>query len=368
VGLTRREFMSRVGVLREIEPITQAAYDFQIWLDQQTPDQGVGHTDPWHLSFHGSQFPGDDPYACPRKALYRMIDIPRVPPKRWLVQIADAGKDIENRLVMAWYNAGYLLSPPPFDYLGRPAKQMQFQDESVWLTSTVDSLVVHPRSNRPTPVEVKSKYAADIEEMLRLCRGPDPQHIKQLKCQIGMTHEVGQWPVERCYNSGRLAIQIGHVGNGKSVAVCPEHRTDKCLRPEVLEPVEYGFLYYVSRDDPCDTWEFVYEYDPEFMEQGRRWLRLYREAFKQGILPQTNFEDKRFAHPFGWQWTKDEYPCKWCDYGDVCREDNKAAIAKGEPIALADSCAIELVKEVRPDYDLDLVRAAVEQRWLPVAP
>jgi hypothetical protein len=363
MGLTRKELFSRIGLLRDVEPMTQAAYDFAIWLAQQTPDQGAAHSDPWHLSFHGSEFPGDNPYVCPRKALYRMMDIPRQPPKRWLMQVADAGKDIENRLVMTWYGAGYLLSPPPFDYLGRPNKQLQFQDSEHWLTSTVDSLVLHPRMNRPAPVEVKSKYADDIEEMLRLCRGPDPQHVNQLKCQIGLTHEQGKWEVARCYNSGRLAIHIAKAGNGRPVAVCPEHRTDKCLRIEMLEPVQFGYLYYVSRDDPADTWEFVYEYDSHFMEQGRKWLAIFRKYFLSNLLPQTNLEDKRFAHPFGWQWTKDEYPCKWCDYGDICREDTKAAIKLGRTIELNESCAVELAKEVRPDYDLDLVRAAVLRRW-----
>jgi hypothetical protein len=350
-------------VLREIEPMTQAAYEFAAWLAQQTPDQGAAHTDPWHLSFHGSQFPGDADYACPRQGIYRLMDIPRMPAPRWLTQVADAGKDIENRLVMTWYGAGYLLSPPPVDFLGRPQPQMQFQDESCWLTSTVDSLTLHPRANRPAPVEVKSKYAADIEEMLRLCRGPDPQHINQLKCQIGLTHEAGRWEVKRCYNSGRLPIVIGAPGNGKTIEVCPEHRSDKCLRSEVLEPVEYGSLYYVSRDDPCDTWEFSFDYDPDFMEEGRKKLRHWREWFLQNKLPQTQFEDKRFSHPFGWMWTKDEYPCKWCSYGDICREDHKAAVKQQAPINLEDSVAVELAQEVRPDYDLDLVRQAVLRRW-----
>ena len=61
-------------------------------------------------------------------------------------------------------------------------------------------------------------------------------------------------------------------------------------------------------------------------------------------LPATNFEDKRFSHPFGWQWTKDEYPCKFCDFGQICREDHRAAVERGTNIALTESAGVEDVR------------------------
>jgi len=371
MGLSRREFAARVGLLKEVDPLTDRAYEFGQWLQSQTPDIGAAAEHPWHVSFHGSEFPGDNPYACPRRSIYRLMDIPRPLPPRWLEQIADAGKDVENRLVQKWYDAGYLLSAPPTD-----PYQTIFEDPEVWLTSTVDAIVVHPRANRPAVVEVKSKSAQDIESMLLLCRGPDPQHERQVKTQIGLAHERGQWHVKRCYNTGRLPVKLGlkdvYIPNGKTgmgeittkvVEVCPEHGSAKCLRDELLEPVQYGFIYYCSRDDPSQTWEFYYEYDPAFMAAGRKQLDMWRQWFLEGKLPQTNFEDKRFAHPFNWQWTKDEYPCKWCDYGDICREDTKAAIKLGGPIELVDSAAVEVAREVREGYDFDLVKAAIEARW-----
>jgi hypothetical protein len=373
MGLTRREFAARVGLLKEIDPLTDQAYDFAQWLASQTSDQGVAHADPWHLSFHGSQFPGDSRTACSRAAMYRLMDVPRPLMPRWLEQVADAGKDIEDRLVQKWYDAGYLISAPPTDPF-----QTSYEDPEYWLTSTVDALVLHPRSNRACPVDVKSKSAADIEAMLLLQRGPDPKHVNQIKCQIGLAHEFGPKTVRRCYNSGRVPVKrelntVVQTGNGhkwggasigKTVAeLCPEHGTDKCLREERLEPVQYGFLYYVSRDDPSQTWEFFFEYDETFMAMGRKQLAMWRDWFIQGRLPQVNFEDKRFAHPFNWQWTKDEFPCKWCDYGDVCREDTKRAIKIGEPISLAASAGVEAAMEVREEYDFDLVRMAVLKRW-----
>jgi hypothetical protein len=358
MSLTRREFYSRIGLLRKIDPLTSSAYQFSEWLEQQKPNVGAGVDTPWHLSFHGSSFPGTDPYACGRKALYSMMDIPRAPFSRTSRQVMDAGKDIEVRLVQAWYNAGYLLSPPPGDL------QLQLEDRDVWLTSTVDALVLHPEENRPEVVEIKTKYAADLQAMLHLYRGPDPKHIAQLKCQIGLAHKQLYYTVNRCHNSGRLAVNLGKlfVGGG-GIEICPEHRHNKCLKTEQLERVESGHIYYVSRDKPSDTCEFYFEHDPQFMEAGKRKLGEWRKWFETGALPQSNFSTARFSHPFNWQWTKEEFPCKWCDYGDICRADHKQASELGHPIDLSESAGIEAAKTIRADYDFDLVRAAVETRW-----
>lgn len=370
MGLNRREFLTRIGQIREIDPMTQAAYDFAAWQAQSQSDRGAAAKDNWHLSFHGSQFPGDNDHACGRQAIYRMMDIPRGMMPRWLEQVADAGKDIEDRLVMKWYNAGYLLSPPPFDVYGRRQNQMVFEDSQHWLTSTVDSLYLHPRRNRPAVCEVKSQYAEEIEKMLRLCRGPDPKHVFQLRCQIAFAHEIGPWKVKRCHNSGRLPIKrLVQLEDEKmtTLVVCPEHGNINCLVDEILEPANYGYIYYVSRDDPYDSWEFFYEYDPAFMEAGRQKLEVWRKWFLEGLLPAINFEDKRFSHPFNWTWTRSKKdpksPCEWCDYGDICREDHKAAVAQGHAIKLTESAGIRVAQEVREDYNFDLVKSAILRRW-----
>jgi hypothetical protein len=359
MGLSRQEAWSRWGLIREIEPLTQAAYDFYERLEAEKPNIGDAADTEWHLSFHGSSFPGDNPYACGRRALYTMMDIPRGGMTRRLRGQSEAGKDIEDRIVTKYYLAGYLLSAPPPPY-GK--YQTVFEDKDHWLTSTVDAIVVHPNQDRGKVVEIKSKDQDVIEQMKKLCRGPDEKHILQLKCQIGLAHEQGSWKVRRCYNSGRLAIQLGSL-NGKKPLVCPEHGGNKCLREEVLEPVEKGFLKYVSRNDPNETWEFMYEYDPDFMEAGRRKLREWIKNWEVGLLPQTEFSDKRFSHPFGWYWSKPEYPCKYCDYGEICRSDHRRAVEAGNPITLGDSEAIGLASEIRNGYELNKVREAVETRW-----
>lgn len=364
--MTRREFYSRVGLLHDVDALTTAAYNFIANKEQAESDIGAAAHDPWYVSFHGSQFPGDNPRACGRKAMYRMMDIPRPIAPRWLQQVADAGKDIEDRLVQKWYDSGYLLSKPPYNYKGEKNHQDVFEDASVWLTSTVDAIVLFPNSGAGRVCEVKSKGSDEVHEMFKLYRGPDPAHIFQLKCQIGLAHEAGGWDVKRCYNSGRLAIEIGER-EGKVVSVCPEHMHDRCLRDEHIEPPEGGTIYYVSRDWPADTWEFYYDYDPVFMEKGRAKLRDWREWFMRGELPQYNFEDKRFAHPMNWAWTKSKKdplsPCEWCDYGDICRTDNRTAIKQGKPIKLSESSGVEIAEEIREGFDLTRMRDAVLRRW-----
>lgn len=373
MGLSRGEFFARIGLLQEIDPLTDLAYRFAEAQEAGKPDQGAAAEHKWHVSFHGSQFPGDDPKACGRQAIYRLMDMPRnfgsyLFSNRKLNQIADAGKDIEDRLTQKWYEAGYLLSTPPYNPVGQKQPQDTFENGAYWLTSTVDSIVLWPRSVMPVVCEIKTKYADVIDAMKKMIRGPDEKHVKQLKTQLAMARaDAIENPrtVMRCHNTDRMAIDVaidgGPNGGYMIMSVCPQHRTGDCLYECELVPPEYGYIYYVSRDNPIDTHEFYFEYDPKFYEAGLEKLHEWREHFLSEKLPQDNFVDKRFAHPFGWKWT--EMPCKWCDYGDVCRTDNKKAIAEGQEIDLRDSAAVEESRSVRPDYDFEDVKNAVLERW-----
>jgi len=359
MGLTRAEFFSRIGMLREIDPLTTQAYRFSEILEAEQPNQGAGGGSLWHVSFHGSSFPGDDPKACPRKAIYTLMDLPRAPFNRKSRMFMDAGKDLENQLVRRWHQAGMLLSAPPDS-----RRQTEFEDREHWLTSTVDAIVARPRGTRPFVAEVKNVYGDIMHAMKMLLRGPFEDHVKQVKCQIGLAHEQGPWPVKRCINSGVLAIALNHR-DGPPIVVCPIHGGDKCLEDQELLPVEHGYLYYVSRDDPDETREFFYQYDPEFMRKGRAQLKLWRQFFEAGMLPQIDFKGK---NPMGWNWTTDDSPCKFCPFGSnrgsgVCREDHQEAVKRGEMLPMAESLAVEEAQEARPSYDLDLVRAAVLARW-----
>lgn len=356
MGLKRAEFMITVGAMREVDSLIDDAYKFVIEQERKQADRGEAHSDDWYLSFHGSQFPGDDEKACGRKALYAMIDTPRELFTRRSRQLMEAGKDIENQVVTKLYTSGQLLSNPPWEF------QTQYEEPSAWLTATLDTLALPRRFKKPYVIEHKTKYAKVIEQMLKLYRGPDPDHIKQVKVQIELAHREGPRIVKRCYNSGRLAIKLKPL-DVDAEFVCPEHFHTDCLHEEEILPPDYGYLYYISRDKPDDTWEFFFERDPKFFDAGIAQLHEWRESFIAGVLPTTQLEKAgQRGHPFGWQWSLD--PCRYCDYkAKMCRPDHEAAVKQGAPIRLEDSAAVDQAKIVRKDYDFDLVRKAVLNRW-----
>jgi hypothetical protein len=365
MGLTRGELFARVGLLREIEPLVVESYAFYERLQRGESDRGHGREHDWHVSFHGSAFPGDSDIACGRQQLYRMMDIPREPFGRRGRQFVEMGKDFEDALVWKWYWAGRLLSAPP------NKEQTQYEDPDVWLTTSTDAIVLPTKRHSSGVVcEVKEKFARDLDAMKSLIRDPDFPHVKQVKCQIGMAHEnIEGWRVKRCFNTGRIGIDQPY-GCSEPLdigVVCPQHKHTDCLREEEIAPPDCGYLYYASRDDPVDTWEFYFDYDAAFMAAGRSKLAQWREAFENEILPQTQFAEKRFSHPFGWTWTMSKKmpnsPCQYCDFGAICRDDHKLAVKKGAPISLRESEAIVAAKEQRPDYDFDRVKAAVLSRW-----
>lgn len=358
VPLSRGELYSRLGLLREVDPLVTRAYRFAEIIEALEEDRGHGRTDPWHVSFHGSNFPGNDPKACGRQALYRMLNAPRGAFNRRGRQFMDAGKDFEVQLVKRLHRAGFCVSAPPWDH------QTQFEDEKHWLTCTTDIIVCWPRSPRPFVVEVKQIFAKDVEGMKMLLRGPTSGHVKQVKCEIGLAHERGTWKMQRCHNAGIFAIDSYLDFFGKPVetaSFCPMHGGQQCLEEVELEPVQHGYLYYVSRDDMVQTREFYFEHDPGFMEEGRRQLADWRDHFERGVLPQTNFVNKRFAHPFGWKWG--DLPCKWCDYGEECRNDMVTSKETQKPVMLADSDAVERAIDINPDYNYDEIRQRVFARW-----
>jgi hypothetical protein len=361
MGLSRGELFARLGLIEEVDPLVTEAYDFWEQIELLEKDRGHSHGDPWHISFHGSAFPGDNPVACGRHQLYRMMDIPRGTFSRKSRQLMDMGKDSEVQIVKRLWRAGFLVSSPPLPGV----HQTQFEDPDHMLTSTVDAIVLHPRSVNPFVVELKQIYADHVAEMRNLVRDVHDQYVRQVKCQIGMAYEAGPQVRLRCFNTGRLAICFDRAQDGPWI--CPQHGHGDCLREIEIEPPTHGYLYYVSRDNPLDKLEYYFEYDPEFMATGRRKLAQWRDAFLADELPATQFSDKRFSHPFGWTWTRSQKmpnsPCHWCDFGDICREDHKLAVQRQGKIRLSESAGIDLARGIRPEYDFQAVRSAVLARW-----
>lgn len=305
---SRTELFARLGMNKPIvEPLLEAIYkveEEQIWREDL---QSNPHGQHWHESFHASSFPGDDPKACGRKAIYTLMNIPAMAPTdRAGRAVMDAGKDIERQVVKRFERSGLLLTPgPDADY------QMGFEDEKHWLTGSPDLIINTPRLNRPHPIEIKTKDHDAIQKMQAGMKSYDPAHRIQVLTYIGLTKE-------------------------KSKELWPE-----------LDECKDGTIYYLSRNRPDVSHEFKFEYNAEFMKKGRVKLASWKEHFLNETLPER---------PKSWRWT--EPPCKWCPLKKVCKEDYKDGVRK-----LSDSNTINHAKEVRGEYDYKLTRQDVILRW-----
>lgn len=317
-SLTRREMLSRLQLLQKIDPIVDKAYHIsgQIMLEQQLDDDPHGHL--WHVSYHGSQFPGSE-MSCPRQMNYRMMDFPKTEPtSRMLRQTAALGKEFEADLVEAWSMAGMLLSSTD------PENQTGFQLPGPWLTSSVDAVILPPGKNMPMVIEIKQRKAEVLQQMRLGKRGPFPEHVNQIKVQIAfvrMYQEIGIWLSE-------------------------------------YEPVTHGYIYYGSRADPTITAEFRVDYDPAYFDAGVQRLLDYKRDFIDDVLTELN-PGKRstiFGHPHGWRWSKE--PCQWCQFKKVCQLDFREGRSK-----LSDSIGVDLSKKVRKDYDPAAAKQRVLTRW-----
>lgn len=316
--LTRQELFSRLQLLQVVDPVVSAAYKIsgEKILREQLDDDPHGHL--WHVSFHGSQFPGSE-MSCARQALYRMMDFPPSEPvSRMLRQTADLGKEFEASLVRAWRMAGMLLSSPD------PENQTGFVLPEAWLTSSVDAVILPPGWNKPVPIEVKHRSQSVLEEMRLGKRGPFPEHVNQIKVQIAFI---------------RLYQELG--------LFCSD-----------LGPVTHGYIYYGSRGDPLTTAEFRVDYDRDHFVAGVERLKRFRTYFAEDMLPELN-PGKRstiFGHPNGWRWSKE--PCQWCDFKKTCQLDFREGTTQ-----LSNSIGIDRAKKIRSDYDAESARLRVRAFW-----
>lgn len=313
--LSRTEMLTRLQIQRTIDPIVQAAYrkvEEERW---KSGDGNSPHGNPWHVSFHASQFPGDDPMACGRQAMYRMMDLPNAEPfNRRARTVMAAGKAVEHELVSTLYESGILISAGPDEEV-----QTGFTFADAWLTGSVDCVIQPAGWNRPLPIEIKSKYQEVIEEMQNGTRKPDDGHIFQLKVQLALI---------------RHAQETGELWGD-------------------LDPVTHGYIYYLSRDRPFETAEFRVDYDSRFFEIGIERLKEWKQMFIDQTLPSEN-SSKR--HPYGWRWSYQ--PCQWCSYKKTCKLDFEQGVE-----SLTESVGINRAKLVREDYDYSEARKRVLERW-----
>lgn len=315
--LTRTEFFNRLQLIQTIEPLTAKAFEIaeEKILRDQSDDSP--HGEPWHVTFHGSQFPGDDPMACPRQSLYRMMDFPDpAPMPRHLRQTADSGKAFETTLVETWALADMLLSSADSE------KQTGFEFPEAWLTSSVDAVVRLP-TGKPAPVEVKERNAKVLQEM-KLGRGPFSDHVKQVKVQIAfvrMFQQSGSWL--------------------KDLPLC-----------------DHGYIYYGSRDWPLDVAEYRIDYDEKFFDEGIKKLMAWRAMFEEDLLPELNPQRRgsKFGHPHGWRWSYP--PCQYCSFKKTCQLDFQEGNTQ-----LSNSNGVNRARLIREGYDPEAARKRVRERW-----
>lgn len=338
-GVSFKEMLVRLGALRVVDPMVDLAYANVLRREfiEQTNDSPHGR--PWHTSFHASSFPGDAEQACGRAAVYGLMDIPhQKPADRWLATVAEVGKAVELSVVRKVRDAGMLVvsgqegrssDPDALDEHGMPAPQMGFADPEHWLTGSVDLPMLPLNYVAPHIVEIKSKHESQIEQMQMGDRGPDEKHRRQLLCSLGLAHEHPD-----------------------------DFRHPTTFEP--LPPAEDGSIYYVSRDElwpgPVKTFEFFFNYNASFMEQGRAHLKEWRRAFLEDELPQPIPRKNARSHPYGWKWS--EGVCRYCALKRVCKADYNSGVTK-----ISKSHGIAAAKFTRPGYDPAAKRAAVLSAW-----
>lgn len=359
MGISRMELFSRLGVIKLVDPMIEAAYERQeeaIWRgDLDSSPHGA----PWHTSFHASEFPGDNPYACPRAALYTLMNVPKNEPiDRRGRMYMDAGKNLELELVRRFGSSGWLLSA---DQTSGDDYQTNFSDDLTWLSGSPDVIVIPPGWDRGHVVEIKGKGVRrppryrelidPIAEMRSMREEPTEKHVRQIKTYIGLANREFHLRVPYvwvCQSDWRV-LAVQQTAEVVDTPECPTCEGG-CQRLIEMRPVVDGTLLYAALDDATVTHEFLYSHDAKGFEEGRRKLTAWKDAFARGDLPER---------PSDWMWSKDPYQCRWCPFKrDVCKPDDKAGIGR-----LRDSHAIPAAAAIRPGYDYDATRRAVLDRW-----
>jgi hypothetical protein len=359
MGMSRAQFWGELGHLSIIEPMILSAYESEerrIWLNDL---ESSPHGAPWHTSFHASAFPGDDPVACGRKAVYDLLDIPSPAPiGAKLRSIFDVGKNHELEWVRRLGYSGVLLSA---DQTAGDDTQTGFVDREHWLTGSPDVICVPPYWLQSHVVEIKT---TSHEKVLAMQNDPEQtpwshsKYLRQIKTYIGFAAELPFSPtVARCAHSGYLM-------RGSSCAFGPTEgpklaRHDGECDPELvrLAPPQDGTLIYASREDPLCVATYWITYDPNFLAAGRAKLAEWRDYFERGEIPPHPHEGQKS------KWSVD--PCQYCDYKAMfpkskggCKEDYTAKTTQ-----LEDSALVDFASSVRPSYDYATARQRVLTRW-----
>jgi hypothetical protein len=344
------ELLRELGHLKGYAiPLIEEAYEIverKIWRENLARKP---HGHDWHTSFHASEFPGDDPMACGRKALYTMMDIPAPEPFQPAGRaIMDAGLDAERQLVRRLYQAGLLLGADP-----DKDHQVGFINRELWFTGNCDAPVLPPGSFAPEIWDFKGTDRDKLEMLRSGELEPSDKYIKQVKAYVGLAwlqhklderSETSIWRwCWRCVDCDCLAFHD---------RPCPIHPESTFYRQE-LDPCTKGSVIYFDRSQPIRAWnrggmvEFEVSLDREFMQKGLTALHDWKNSFVADHLPQRNKS---------WRWT--EPPCKWCHFKKICKSDTKSVVTE-----LSKSAAIDAAREINASYDYGAARKRVLERW-----
>jgi hypothetical protein len=380
--LARFDMYASLGLVSVMEPETESLMTERAWDRLRHQDYGP-HERPWHVSFHGSEFPGVHEDACERYLVYRMMDVPPMSPMPpWVTTTGVVGKAGELDLADAWFRGGRMLSIPEDDawlpYVeGDRIHQLGFVDSDVWWTNSTDLPILPKGWTKPHIVEVKCKASEVVYEMMtgigkdgvkRDPRGPDKSHVKQLKATIGIAHEYDWgrafvcskcWFIQQCDVYERLGLPGGRhpLSVEGGFCYCPRCGVyDEGVVIDLGRPTT-GEIYYWDRSWPRTTKSFYFEYDSNFVAIGRSVLASAKHAFLYGYLP---------ARPRHFQWGTG--PCGDCQFKPSCRLDEGLLPRKRKPTEqprtkLEESHVLDHAREVRSDYDYARARARVLQEW-----
>lgn len=319
MAITRDQFLTALGVIKhgpQIDALTHKAYvDYE--LDVWKNGRGNPHGHPWHTSFHGSKFPGD-PMACGRAAIYTLMDVPDAEPAPPMLRAtAEMGKAAENQILFRWRRAGLLIAGGGPEADGDPGVQLQFADDSTWLTGSIDAVLGLPDFRYVLPVDVKSKSKEVIDKMKTGAQGYYPEHYAQVQGYLYLCSKFYD-----TMNWAELGFQ---------------------------RPVG-AIIYYVSRENPRHTHEFYVDIDWEFINRGIANLETWKKHFIAGTIPER---------PKEWKWSEDV--CKWCKFKKfACKPDTKQGT-----INIDASVAIAFAQDLKSDYNIQDKMKEVHDRWKP---
>jgi hypothetical protein len=351
MGISRLSLWESAGVnISILEPLIIAAYEHQ--AEREWHQHAAPHGELWFTSFHASQFPGTDPYACGRAAVYGLMGLPDPAPREpRLTAMFNLGSNLEHDWVRRLRAVGQLLSKSPA--VG-DATQTTFGDREHWLTGASDAIVLPPGWRKAHCGEIKTTSHQKVLAMLE-DRSDTPfshdKYVRQLKTYIGLAHEAPFQPtVTVCSTAWAVTSQI--FASSSAPRWCPVHASIECeTLTFTVDPPDDGTLIYSSREEPLTTVSYYITLDEEHMAVGRARLAQWRDHFLAGTIPPHPREEEKS------KWSA--VPCKYCGLKKPCKADYQAGITE-----LAKSHHITAAREIHPQYSYDENRATVLKRWM----